>query len=153
MLSSLVCVLVTEIWYFCCPAALIATSGQAVPVTHEELQPRSVHLSQSKDIEWEGGGVGFVPTTHGVCPVAKVCWHVQDPDAVHETYKKGQHLKGVDAANAERVRAEMVSMLTSAIPCYALNLPLTCFAQLSLSCSAIWTVLRENCRFTPAHLG
>ena len=35
----------------------------------------------------------------------------------HETYKKGQHLKGVDAANAERVRAEMVS---AHIPCIAL---------------------------------
>ncbi|KAL0042386.1 hypothetical protein WJX77_010878 [Trebouxia sp. C0004] len=33
----------------------------------------------------------------------------KDPEAVHETYKKGQHLRGVDAANAERVRAEMMS--------------------------------------------
>ncbi|KAA6429373.1 MAG: hypothetical protein FRX49_00767 [Trebouxia sp. A1-2] len=33
----------------------------------------------------------------------------KDAEAVHETYKKGQHLKGVDAANAERVRAELMS--------------------------------------------
>ena len=33
---------------------------------------------------------------------------LQGPEAQHESYKKGQHLKGVDAANAERVRAEMV---------------------------------------------
>ena len=49
-----------------------------------------------------------MPSTHVSCPVAKVWWHMQDPEAVHETYNKGQHLKGVDAANAERVRAEMV---------------------------------------------
>lgn len=36
--------------------------------------------------------------------------HIQAPEGTeHEQYKKGQHLKGVDAANAERVRAEMVS--------------------------------------------
>lgn len=36
--------------------------------------------------------------------------HTQAPEGTeHEKYKKGQHLKGVDAANAERVRAEMVS--------------------------------------------
>ena len=39
---------------------------------------------------------------------------LQDPEAVHEPYKKGQHLKGLDAANAERVRAEMVCF-----PCMA----------------------------------
>ena len=34
---------------------------------------------------------------------------MQAPEgAEHETYKKGQHLRGVDAANAEQVRAEMV---------------------------------------------
>ena len=94
-----------------------------------------------------------MPTTHGVCTVAKVWWHVQDAEAVHETYKKGQHLKGVDAANAERVRAELVNMLISAVPCHALDLPLSCFPQPSLSRSAFWTVLRENNRHTPAHLG
>ncbi len=78
---------------------------------------------------------------------------MQDPEAVHETYKKGQHLKGVDAANAERVRAEMVSILTRANPCHALNPPLSCFTQLSLFCSALWTVLREHYRCTPAQLG
>ena len=36
--------------------------------------------------------------------------YAQDPTAEHETYRKGQHLKGVDAANAERVRAEMVRL-------------------------------------------
>ena len=36
--------------------------------------------------------------------------HTQAPEGTeHENYKKGQHLRGVDAANAERVRAEMVS--------------------------------------------
>lgn len=36
--------------------------------------------------------------------------HIQAPEGTeHEQYKKGQHLKGVDAANAERVQAEMVS--------------------------------------------
>lgn len=78
---------------------------------------------------------------------------MQDPEAVHETYKKGQHLKGVDAANAERVRAEMVNILTSVKPCHALNPPLSCFTQLSLFCSASWTVLKENYRCTPARLG
>ena len=78
---------------------------------------------------------------------------MQDPEAVHETYKKGQHLKGVDAANAERVRAEMVNILSSAISCHALIPPLPCFAQLSLISSAVWTVLRENYRHTRAHLG
>jgi len=89
----------------------------------------------------------------GFCIVAKIWWHVQDPEAVHETYKKGQHLKGVDAANAERVRAEMVSVLTSAISCHALDQPLPCFTQLSLFCSAFWTVLREKHGCTPAQLG
>ena len=36
--------------------------------------------------------------------------HTQAPEGTeYEKYKKGEHLKGVDAANAERVRAEMVS--------------------------------------------
>ena len=38
-----------------------------------------------------------------------VCTRQAPEGAEHEKYKKGQHLKGVDAANAERVRAEMVS--------------------------------------------
>ena len=38
---------------------------------------------------------------------------VQAPEGTeHEQYKKGQHLKGTDAANAERVRAEMVSAVS-----------------------------------------
>ncbi len=107
---------------------------------------------KARTLSWERGG-GSLPTTDGTCTVAKVSCHVQDPEAGHETYKKGQHLKGVDAANAERVRAEMVSVLTSAIPCHALEQPLPCFTQLSLCCSAFWTLLRENNRCTPAQLG
>ncbi len=122
----------------------------AVVVTRDVLQPCFVCL-KSKEIELGGGG--SLPTTDGICTVAKVWWHLQDPEAVHETYKKGQHLKGMDAANAERVRAEMVSILSSAIPCHALNPPLPCFTQLSLCCTAFWTALRLHYRCIPAQLG
>lgn len=44
--------------------------------------------------------------------------YIQAPEGTeHEQYKKGQHLKGVDAASAERVRAEMVSAANSPGPC------------------------------------
>lgn len=49
---------------------------------------------------------------------------VQAPEGTeHEAYKKGQHLRGADAANAERVRAEMVSAAVLLSTPYASALP------------------------------
>lgn len=51
---------------------------------------------------------GALPNSHHIVVIV-ACTRQAPEGTQHEKYKKGQHLKGVDAASAERVRAEMVS--------------------------------------------